>query len=224
MRPLVTAPGSGCATSSLVIAGLALAVVGLGCLTLGVIISGGPIGANLGILFGGLAAGVCGLALTLAAARQPAQQEQTETSRAGCLWALMAISGSVMLLPGLCSMLFGSGYLTDSISGAAFLSSGYFTIFLSGALIGAMGVGLLWWVIARATLKAGFTMMIGNVLLLPGFYFALFGASRGHVRTLLVIGLPVAASGILLLRRAMQRRLRKGPDNSGLDLAPPNLG
>lgn len=196
-------------------------MVGLGCLILWLILSGGTIGANIGILFGGLLTGVCGLVLIQLTGRQPVI-EQTETSSGGCLWALMALSGSLMLIPGLCSLLFGMGYLDSPIAGTGLFSDGYFTIFLTGALIGAIGVGLLRWVIVRAPLLAGITMVVGTVLVLLGFYVALFGASRGHVRVLLVIGLPAATAGILFLRNAMQRRLRDGPDHSGLDLAPPN--
>lgn len=215
-RPLGHAASNDGASPSLVIAGVVLTIVGLGLLIYGLITSGSSVGANLLVLCGGLAAGVCGIALIRAVKRQPVQ---TEDSASGCLWTLMALAGVAMLLPGACSLLFGIGYLSEPMSGVEFFSSIYFGIFLSGWLIGAVGVGLVWWAIVGGSPKAGMMMVTGTALLLPGGYFAVFGASRIH---LLLIGLPAAALGIFLLRNEWLRHLRSGQTNSGLDPRRPD--
>lgn len=215
VRPLGHAAGNDGASPSLVIAGVVLTIVGLGLLIYGLIASRGG-GGNLVVLFGGLAAGACGLALIRAVKHQP---DQTGDSASGCLWTLMGLAGVAMLLPGVCSLLFGIGYLSEPMSGIEFFSSMYFGIFLSGWLIGAVGVGLVRWAIVGGSPKAGIMTVTGTVLLLPGCYFAVFGAIRIH---LLLIGLPAAALGIFLLRAEWLRHLRSGQTNSGLDPGRPD--
>lgn len=61
--------------------------------------------------------------------------------RSGCLTALMVVIGIILLLPGLCSLFFIFGGLIKSAEDVQFVA---------GLLaLGALGVGLLWWVFSR---------------------------------------------------------------------------
>ena len=63
--------------------------------------------------------------------------EPPPPSRNGCLTALMVVAGIVMLLPGLCSLLFGGAMLTggDRIDGSILM---IFMVTLGIALIGIL--------------------------------------------------------------------------------------
>jgi hypothetical protein len=60
--------------------------------------------------------------------------------RSGCLTALMAIAGILMLLPGLCALLFGG---MSVVEGGRIPSDVASLVFL-GLLIGVGGVVLIW--------------------------------------------------------------------------------
>ncbi|MBR0824977.1 hypothetical protein JQ596_05480 [Bradyrhizobium manausense] len=63
-----------------------------------------------------------------------------DRARSGCLTALMVIFGIIMLLPGLCALLFGGmsvfegGRIDTDIAPLVFL----------GLVVGAVGVALIW--------------------------------------------------------------------------------
>jgi hypothetical protein len=63
--------------------------------------------------------------------------EPPPSGRNGCLTALMVVAGIVMLLPGLCSLLFGGAMLTggDRIDGSILM---IFMVTLGIALIGIL--------------------------------------------------------------------------------------
>jgi hypothetical protein len=59
--------------------------------------------------------------------------------RNGCLTAILIVIGSILLLPGLCSLIFVFGGLVKSAEDAQFVAL--------LMMIGAAGVALLWWAI-----------------------------------------------------------------------------
>jgi len=59
--------------------------------------------------------------------------------RDGCLTAIMAVIGIILLLPGACSLFFIFGGLVKSAQDVQFVAS--------MLLVGALGVALLWWAI-----------------------------------------------------------------------------
>ncbi len=59
--------------------------------------------------------------------------------RGGCATAFMVIVGIVLLLPGLCAIIFGVGNLTESHPDSTVTS-----LAMLGLLIGAGGVALIW--------------------------------------------------------------------------------
>jgi len=61
--------------------------------------------------------------------------------RSGCLTAIMVVIGIILLLPGLCSLFFVFGGLVKSAEDLQF-------VILLG-MVGAAGVGLIWWAIRR---------------------------------------------------------------------------
>lgn len=60
--------------------------------------------------------------------------------RSGCLTALMIVIGIILLLPGLCSLIFVFGGLVKSAEDLQFV--------LALGLVGCVGVGLIWWAIS----------------------------------------------------------------------------
>jgi hypothetical protein len=60
--------------------------------------------------------------------------------RSGCLTALMAIFGIIMLLPGLCALLFGG----VSVSDGGRMDSGVALLVFLGLVVGLGGVALIW--------------------------------------------------------------------------------
>lgn len=57
----------------------------------------------------------------------------------GCLTAILIVIGIILLLPGLCSLIFVFGGLVKSAEDVQFV--------LALGLVGCAGVGLIWWVI-----------------------------------------------------------------------------
>lgn len=60
--------------------------------------------------------------------------------RSGCLTALMAIFGIMLLLPGICAMLFGG----ISISDSGKIASDIAPLVFLGLVVGIGGVALIW--------------------------------------------------------------------------------
>ena len=63
--------------------------------------------------------------------------------RHGCLTALMVIVGIILLLPGLCALIFGVGSLTSRGG----FDSGFVPFILVGLIVGAVGVLMIRWAI-----------------------------------------------------------------------------
>ena len=61
--------------------------------------------------------------------------------RSGCLTAIMVVSGIILLLPGLCSLLFVFGGLVKSAEDLQFV--------IALGLVGCGGVALIWWAVRR---------------------------------------------------------------------------
>ncbi len=61
-------------------------------------------------------------------------------ARSGCLTALMVLAGIIMLLPGLCALLFGGAFLFEGGRMASDIAP---LVFL-GLVIGLGGVALIW--------------------------------------------------------------------------------
>jgi hypothetical protein len=69
----------------------------------------------------------------------PSPPPPPSEERNGCLTALMVVAGSILLLPGLCSLLFVFGGLIKSAEDVQFV--------VALGLVGCAGVGLIWWAI-----------------------------------------------------------------------------
>ncbi len=63
-----------------------------------------------------------------------------DQARSGCLTALMVVFGIIMLLPGLCALLFGGGSLF--MDGR--IESDIAPLVFLGLLVGAAGIALIW--------------------------------------------------------------------------------
>jgi hypothetical protein len=59
--------------------------------------------------------------------------------RSGCLTAFMVVVGIILLLPGLCALIFGAA----SLSGGSFPSD-FLSFIVTGLLVGCAGVMLIW--------------------------------------------------------------------------------
>ncbi len=59
--------------------------------------------------------------------------------RSGCLTALMVVVGVILLLPGLCAVIFGGIGLTQP-----HFDSGFTPFVLLGLLVGCVGVIMIW--------------------------------------------------------------------------------
>lgn len=73
------------------------------------------------------------------ASPEPPSQYVPPPQRGGCATAFMVLFGLILLLPGLCAILFGVGTLIESRPDPAILS-----LALLGLLIGAGGVILIY--------------------------------------------------------------------------------
>lgn len=69
----------------------------------------------------------------------PARPPGLPPRRSGCLTALMVVAGLIMLLPGLCSILFGFSSLASSGPEPILM-----TLVLLGLGVGFLGFWLLW--------------------------------------------------------------------------------
>jgi hypothetical protein len=67
----------------------------------------------------------------------PPLRPQEESN--GCLTAILIVIGIILLLPGLCSLLFIFGGLVKSAEDLQFA--------IALGLVGCAGVGLIWWAI-----------------------------------------------------------------------------
>ncbi|PIT00139.1 hypothetical protein TSA1_04695 [Bradyrhizobium nitroreducens] len=70
----------------------------------------------------------------------PAVPPQKPQQRSGCLTAFMVISGIILLLPGLCALLFGG----ISISDGGKIDSDIAPLVFLGLVVGIGGVALIW--------------------------------------------------------------------------------
>ncbi len=59
--------------------------------------------------------------------------------RSGCLTALMVVVGVILLLPGLCAVIFGGIGLSQP-----HFDSGFMPFVLMGLLVGCVGVAMIW--------------------------------------------------------------------------------
>ncbi|MBV9459585.1 MAG: hypothetical protein JO141_18990 [Bradyrhizobium sp.] len=71
----------------------------------------------------------------------PPIAQRPPEERNGCLTALMVVSGIILLLPGLCSLLFVFGGLVKSAEDMQ--------VAIALALVGCGGIVLIWWAIRR---------------------------------------------------------------------------
>jgi hypothetical protein len=69
----------------------------------------------------------------------PAARPREENS--GCLTAILIVIGIILLLPGLCSLIFVFGGLIKSAEDVQFVAL--------LMMLGAAGVALIWWAIRR---------------------------------------------------------------------------
>jgi hypothetical protein len=63
--------------------------------------------------------------------------------RNGCLTAFMVVAGVVLLLPGLCALIFTVG----SLSSPGGFDETFLSIVVVGLLAGAGGVAMIWWAV-----------------------------------------------------------------------------
>ncbi|WP_262048533.1 hypothetical protein [Bradyrhizobium sp. Bra78] len=70
----------------------------------------------------------------------PAPPPPPTAPRSGCLTALMAIFGIMLLLPGVCALLFGG----ISISDSGRIDSDIAPLIFLGLVVGLGGVALIW--------------------------------------------------------------------------------
>jgi hypothetical protein len=61
--------------------------------------------------------------------------------RSGCLTALMAVIGIILLLPGLCSLFLVFGGLVKNAEDFQFV--------IALGMVGCLGVAVIWWAIRR---------------------------------------------------------------------------
>ena len=64
-----------------------------------------------------------------------------EQARSGCATAIMVVIGIILLLPGLCALIFGSMALTDK---GGHVPSDVISFIVLGLLVGCIGVMLIW--------------------------------------------------------------------------------
>jgi drug/metabolite transporter (DMT)-like permease len=71
----------------------------------------------------------------------PPIQPRPAEQRSGCLTAFLIVCGIILLLPGLCSLLFVFGGLVKSAEDVQFV--------IALGLVGCGGVALIWWAVRR---------------------------------------------------------------------------
>ena len=69
----------------------------------------------------------------------PGPPPRPREERNGCLTAILIVIGIILLLPGLCSLIFIFGGLVKSAEDLQFV--------IALGLVGCGGVGLIWWAI-----------------------------------------------------------------------------
>jgi uncharacterized membrane protein YjjB (DUF3815 family) len=62
--------------------------------------------------------------------------------RSGCVTAFIVVAGIILLLPGLCALVFGG----MSLTGGSFPSD-IISFIMTGLLVGALGVVVIWYAI-----------------------------------------------------------------------------
>ncbi|MCP3404204.1 hypothetical protein [Bradyrhizobium sp. CCGB01] len=70
----------------------------------------------------------------------PAPSPAAPPQRSGCLTAIMVIFGVIMLLPGLCALLFGGASVVDG----GRIDSDIAPLVFVGLVVGIGGVALIW--------------------------------------------------------------------------------
>jgi hypothetical protein len=64
-----------------------------------------------------------------------------DPARSGCLTAILIVMGIIMLLPGLCSLIFVFGGMVKSAQDVWFVGM--------MMTVGAIGVSIIWWAVSR---------------------------------------------------------------------------
>ena len=59
--------------------------------------------------------------------------------RSGCLTAFMILAGLILLLPGLCAVIFGVGELSSSSTDPVIMA-----LVTVGLILGGLGIGMIW--------------------------------------------------------------------------------
>jgi len=208
---------SGRSTSAVVIVGGLLTLLGLWPMIRALVAFDWTISPDFWLFVLGCFAGAVGINLVRRARRgatwidQAKARERAQIEPGGCLPVLLFGAGVLLLLPGLCSF----GFSLFSLGSPGFDDKyflGFLEILLTGFLSGSIGAGILWFVVVRPPAMAGLTMLAGLILLVPGAYFVVFGASQIYsVRSgaWFLLCLPF---GIVMLASAWRRhRLSRPP-------------
>jgi hypothetical protein len=66
-------------------------------------------------------------------------QPSSPAQRSGCLTAFMILAGLILLLPGLCAVIFGIGEFSSSSTDPVVM-----TLVTVGLILGAVGIGMIW--------------------------------------------------------------------------------
>ncbi|MGJ4890323.1 hypothetical protein ACQR1Y_19145 [Bradyrhizobium sp. HKCCYLRH3099] len=199
--------GKGCLTPLIMVGSLGLMAWGLYAAIYLALVPRWTMGGYFGFFLAGLAAVALGACfIGYGRGRRPPRPRTfvASVAREG-LTALLGFIGLLLLLPGLCSLLFGSSALSLP-EGGDMASQG---MILTGLLAGAAGITLITWDSIPSG-AAGLVLATGLLLLIPGAYAVLYGFSRlywiNHLQSpLLPIGLPAGVIGILYFRAARQR-------------------
>ena len=69
----------------------------------------------------------------------PPPQLPRREQRSGCLTAIMVIVGLILLLPGLCAVIFGVGELSSSSTDPLIMA-----LVTVGLILGGLGIGMIW--------------------------------------------------------------------------------
>jgi hypothetical protein len=70
---------------------------------------------------------------------EPPPRPSPPAQRSGCLTAFMILAGLILLLPGLCAVIFGVGEFTSSSTDPVVM-----TLVTVGLILGAVGIGMIW--------------------------------------------------------------------------------
>jgi hypothetical protein len=211
--PIVKA---GCSATAMVIVGGPLTLLGLWPLIRALIRFDWTIGPAFWLFVLGCLAGAIGISLVRRARRGAALDDQAKASEPaqskpdGCLTVLVLVAGVLLLLPGVCSFVFGVMSLSAPGTGGKFFLE-FLEILLTGFLLGSIGAGVLWLVMVRPPFMTGLTMLAGLILLPPGCYFVALGASQVHSIRSGILYLLYLPFGVVLLASAWRRRRLNRP-------------